>query len=111
MPGSSWLRPRCMKGASALPAGPGAARFETVPRPQTSGAATMISARSLLLAFPLLLGAGALRAQSAAGTVVIVTGEQATLPIPTLMEGRAARTANFDVADQLFLRLAINQPG
>ena len=45
------------------------------------------------------------------GTIVIVTGEQATLPVPTLMEGRAARTANFDVADQLFLRLAINQPG
>ena len=39
-------------------------------------------------------------------TVVIVTGEQATMPIPTLMEGPAANTANLEVADHLFLRLA-----
>ena len=49
--------------------------------------------------------------RAAGGTLVIVTGEQATLPVPTLMEGRAARTANFDIADQLFLRLAVNEPG
>ncbi len=39
-------------------------------------------------------------------TVVIVTGGQATMPIPTLMEGPAANTANLEVADHLFLRLA-----
>lgn len=76
----------------------------------------MRAARSLpaLLALAQLASAapGAAHAQgSRGGTIVIVTGEQATLPIPTLMEGRAARTANFDVADQLFLRLAINEPG
>lgn len=68
--------------------------------------ARSLPAALLLLTCPALLGA-----QNAPGTVVIVTGEQATLPVPTLMEGRAARTANFDLADQLFLRLAINQPG
>jgi peptide/nickel transport system substrate-binding protein len=48
-------------------------------------------------------------AQSAADrrhTIVIVTGQLATLPIPTLMEGAASSVANTDVADQLFLRLA-----
>jgi peptide/nickel transport system substrate-binding protein len=39
-------------------------------------------------------------------SIVIVTGLQATLPIPTLMEGPAANVANSEVADQLFLRLA-----
>ena len=75
----------------------------------------MRAARSLALPLALLAAAAvapeAAAAQGPAGTIVIVTGEQATLPVPTLMEGRAARTANFDVADQLFLRLAINQPG
>jgi peptide/nickel transport system substrate-binding protein len=37
--------------------------------------------------------------------IVIVTGEQATLPIPTLMEGPAGSIANVEIADQLFLRL------
>jgi peptide/nickel transport system substrate-binding protein len=35
-----------------------------------------------------------------------VTGLQATLPIPTLMEGAANNVANIEIADQLFLRLA-----
>jgi peptide/nickel transport system substrate-binding protein len=39
-------------------------------------------------------------------SIVIVTGLQATLPIPTLMEGPAANVANSEIADQLFLRLA-----
>lgn len=39
-------------------------------------------------------------------SIVIVTGQQATLPIPTLMEGPAASVANLELADQLFLRLA-----
>jgi peptide/nickel transport system substrate-binding protein len=63
---------------------------------------------ALALAFP---GPAASAQAAPGGTIVIVTGEQATVPVPTLMEGRAARTANFDVADQLFLRLAINEPG
>jgi peptide/nickel transport system substrate-binding protein len=39
-------------------------------------------------------------------SIVIVTGQQATVPVPTLMEGPAANVANFELADQLFLRLA-----
>ncbi|HEY8106585.1 MAG TPA: ABC transporter substrate-binding protein [Gemmatimonadales bacterium] len=38
--------------------------------------------------------------------LVIVTGQQAAMPIPTCMEGPQNLTANSDVADQLFLRLA-----
>ncbi len=38
--------------------------------------------------------------------IVIVTGQQATTPVPTLMEGAANGVGNFDVADQLFIRLA-----
>ena len=54
-----------------------------------------------------LLGAAPLAAQTDdPGTLVIVTGQQATMPVPTLMEGPQNLTANFDVADQLFLRLA-----
>lgn len=40
------------------------------------------------------------------GSIVIVTGQQATLPIPTLMEGAANTVGNLELADQLFLRLA-----
>jgi len=47
----------------------------------------------------------------AGASIVIVTGQQATIPIPTLMEGAAANVGNFDVADQLFLRLADLGPG
>jgi peptide/nickel transport system substrate-binding protein len=39
-------------------------------------------------------------------SIVIVTGQQATVPIPTLMEGAAASVGNLELADQLFLRLA-----
>ena len=39
-------------------------------------------------------------------SIVIVTGGEASVPIPTLMEGPFASTANSDIADQLFLRLA-----
>jgi peptide/nickel transport system substrate-binding protein len=39
-------------------------------------------------------------------SIVIVTGAEATLPIPTLMEGAAASVANIEIADQLFSRLA-----
>jgi len=48
-------------------------------------------------------------AQSESATttgIVIVTGQQATTPVPTLMEGAANSVGNQDVADQLFLRLA-----
>jgi peptide/nickel transport system substrate-binding protein len=37
--------------------------------------------------------------------IVIVTGQQATAPVPTLIEGAQNTTANQDIADQLFLRL------
>jgi peptide/nickel transport system substrate-binding protein len=39
-------------------------------------------------------------------SIVIVTGELATVPVPTLIEGAHNTTANQDIADQLFLRLA-----
>ena len=38
-------------------------------------------------------------------SIVIVTGQLATLPIPTLMEGARTTVANLELADQLFLRL------
>jgi peptide/nickel transport system substrate-binding protein len=46
------------------------------------------------------------QARRRGSSIVIVTGGQATLPIPTLMEGGEASVGNLDVADQLFLRLA-----
>jgi peptide/nickel transport system substrate-binding protein len=49
--------------------------------------------------------------QREAASIVIVTGQQATTPVPTLIEGRQNTTANQDVADQLFLRLAGLGPG
>ena len=42
-------------------------------------------------------------AQSAATTLVIVVGQEASVPVPTVMTGTVANT---DVAGQLFLRLA-----
>lgn len=45
-----------------------------------------------------------------AGTVVIIEPQYASTPIPTLMYDAAAHTANFAVADQLFLRLATLGP-
>jgi len=62
----------------------------------------------LLLA---LLAPLPLVAQAPSGTIVIVTGEQATLPIPTLIEGPANTRANQELADQLFLHLAVRRPG
>jgi peptide/nickel transport system substrate-binding protein len=46
------------------------------------------------------------RAGAAQSSIVIVTGGEASVPIPTLMEGPHASIANTDIADQLFLRLA-----
>ena len=57
----------------------------------------------------LLLLAGQAAAQSTSGqrsSIVIAVGEQATVPIPTLMEGPAGNLGNLELADQLFLRLA-----
>lgn len=45
------------------------------------------------------------------GTLVIVTGEHATVPVPTLLEGPANTSGNQDVADLLFLRLALAGQG
>jgi peptide/nickel transport system substrate-binding protein len=44
--------------------------------------------------------------QGQRGSIVIVTGQLGTLPIPTLMEGPALSVSNLELADQLFLRLA-----
>jgi peptide/nickel transport system substrate-binding protein len=61
-----------------------------------------------LLCSILLAGASDAAAQRdvRASSIVIVTGQDATMPIPTLMEGAQATTANSEVADHLFLRLA-----
>jgi peptide/nickel transport system substrate-binding protein len=50
-------------------------------------------------------------AQREPASIVIVTGQQATAPVPTLIEGSQNTLANQDVADQLFLRLAGIGPG
>lgn len=66
---------------------------------------------SLLISILLLPACASLDAQAPAGTIVIVTGEQATMPVPTLIEGAANTRANQELADQLFLRLAVRRPG
>ncbi len=67
---------------------------------------------ALALAALALPGSRALRAQdaSARASIVIATGQEATLPVPTLMEPPHASVANSDVADQLFARLALLGP-
>jgi peptide/nickel transport system substrate-binding protein len=50
-------------------------------------------------------------AQREPTSIVIVTGQQATMPIPTLMEGGQGSLANNEIADHLFLRLASIGPG
>jgi len=63
----------------------------------------------ILVAITLFLlsrAAGAQAQSEHRGSIVIVTGQEATMPIPTLMEGSAASVSNLELADQLFLRLA-----
>ena len=50
-------------------------------------------------------------AQRPPSSIVIVTGGEPSMPIPTLMEGPQSNVANFEVADHLFLRLANLGPG
>jgi peptide/nickel transport system substrate-binding protein len=50
-------------------------------------------------------------AQREPSSIVIVTGQQATFPVPTLMEGPQNTLANNEIADHLFLRLAGVGPG
>lgn len=66
-----------------------------------------------LLASALALTAGAspVGAQEQPSSIVIVTGGEPSLPIPTLMEGPQNNQANIEVADHLFLRLANLGPG
>ncbi|HJR18076.1 MAG TPA: hypothetical protein VJ808_14600, partial [Gemmatimonadales bacterium] len=63
-------------------------------------------ATSTVLVFLVSTAADAQTSHRKATSLVIVTGGQATLPIPTLMEGSENSAGNLDVADQLFLRLA-----
>jgi peptide/nickel transport system substrate-binding protein len=63
----------------------------------------MTCRRITLAALGALLSSATVRAQS---TIVIVTGYQATAPVPTLMEGPANNLANLEISDHLFLRLA-----
>lgn len=51
------------------------------------------------------------QAQREPSSIVIVTGQQATVPVPTLMEGPQNTLANNEIADHLFLRLAGVGPG
>ena len=64
---------------------------------------TVQLASCLLCALPAGPGAAQRPPES---SIVIVTGQHATMPIPTLMEGAQSSVANFEIADQLFLRLA-----
>lgn len=65
-----------------------------------------IAVVAALAAFCFPLRPARAQADAAVGaSIVIVTGQQATMPIPTLMEGAASNVGNFDVADQLYLRL------
>jgi peptide/nickel transport system substrate-binding protein len=66
------------------------------------------SATLLLLALFSIVPAAAQRAPT---SIVIVTGGEPSMPIPTLMEGAQNQVANFEVADHLFLRLANLGPG
>ena len=62
----------------------------------------------LALVAALALGSSAparAQAEPRGTSIVIVTGQQATTPVPTLMEGAANSVGNLDVVDQLFLRL------
>src|SRR6202047_1827969 len=59
-----------------------------------------------LATFPVAHPLSAQSAPGRAASIVIVTGQQPTLPIPTLMEGAASTLGNMELADQLFLRLA-----
>lgn len=71
---------------------------------------TRSTPRIAVLAVVLLCPPGSVaRAQSGrdpGSSIVIVTGQQPTVPVPTLMEGAASNVANSELADQLFLRLA-----
>ena len=61
---------------------------------------------ALVAALAMGSSAGARAQAEPRGTsIVIVTGQQATTPVPTLMEGAANSVGNLDVVDQLFLRL------
>ena len=71
----------------------------THPTPRTAIIAALVASASV---HP----AGAQSPGDTRTSIVIVTGLQATLPIPTLMEGAAGNVANMEIADQLFLRLA-----
>jgi hypothetical protein len=62
------------------------------------------------LAALVALGCAPDRSDAARNTVVIAVGEQAQLPVPVLKATRG-RTADDEVADLLFLRLASLKPG
>ena len=64
--------------------------------------------RIRLALVPLVLATFPSPAAAQGGSVVIITGEHATAPVPTIGD---QTTANNDVADQLFLRLAIPEAG
>ena len=70
-----------------------------------TGRTPRITLVAALAAFSLAGQAGA-QANRPATSITIVTGQQATIPIPTFMEGPAAHVGNIEVADQLYLRLA-----
>jgi peptide/nickel transport system substrate-binding protein len=70
---------------------------------------THLTPRTAIIAALLAAGvapAGAHAQGDASTSIVIVTGQQATLPVPTLMEGASNNLGNMEIADQLFLRLA-----
>jgi peptide/nickel transport system substrate-binding protein len=65
---------------------------------------------AITVALSLATGGGVGAQTRDRSTIVIVTGDQATLPIPTLLEGAGGGQANIEMADQLFLKLATLGP-
>ena len=71
---------------------------------------TTHAAPTVLCTLLLPASAGAIQRATPPASIVIVTGQDATMPIPTLMEGAQNNNGNTEVADHLFLRLAALGP-
>lgn len=96
---------------------PGSLRLHCVsPSPIVHPELPVMSWTARLVLAAVLAGAPVARptlalAQRESSSIVIVTGQQATVPVPTLMEGPQNTLANSEIADHLFLRLAGLGPG
>jgi peptide/nickel transport system substrate-binding protein len=76
------------------------------PTPGTRRARVMLAGIGLAAAALASPRAVPAQSESARTSFVVASGGEATVPVPTLMEGPNSSTENSDVADQLFARLA-----